>query len=86
MHQANCLTTRQVWRVTNPLAWCTRQTRIDSLAHRTGRSKSFYVKTALREYLTDLEDAFAADTAIDALATEGRRSQLLSALVAETER
>jgi len=30
-----------------------------------GRSKSFYAKAALHEYLTDLEYAFAADAAID---------------------
>lgn len=38
----------------------------DDLARRTGRSKSFYVRTTLHEYLADLEDAFAADAAIDA--------------------
>lgn len=41
--------------------------RFDALALRTGRSKSFYVRTALREHLADLEDAFDADSAIDAL-------------------
>lgn len=60
--------------------------RLDTLARRTGRSKSFYVKTALREYLTDLEDAFAADAAIDAFEAGGRRSRPLSALDAETAR
>jgi len=60
--------------------------RLDSLARRTGRSKSFYVKTALHEYLTDLEDAFAADAAIDVFEAEGRRSRPLSALEAETDR
>ncbi len=59
--------------------------RLDRLARRTGRSKSFYVKTALHEYLTDLEDAFAADSAIDAFEVEGRRSRPLSALETETE-
>jgi RHH-type rel operon transcriptional repressor/antitoxin RelB len=52
--------------------------RLDSLARRTGRSKSFYVKTALHEYLTDLEDAFAADSAIDTFEAEGRHSRPLS--------
>ncbi|MDN5768994.1 MAG: DUF6290 family protein [Humibacillus sp.] len=60
--------------------------RLDSLARRTGRSKSFYVRTALREYLTDLEDAFLADSAIDAFEAEGRRSRPLSALEADTSR
>lgn len=62
------------------------EARLNNLAHRTGRSKSFYVKAALREYLTDLEDAFVADAAIDAFEAEGRRSRPLSALEAETER
>jgi RHH-type rel operon transcriptional repressor/antitoxin RelB len=62
------------------------EARLNNLAHRTGRSKSFYVKAALQEYLTDLEDAFAADAAIDAFEAEGRRSRPLSALEAETER
>ncbi len=61
------------------------EARLDRLARRTGRSKSFYVKTALQQYLTDLEDAFAADAAIDAFEAEGRRSRPLSALAAETE-
>jgi len=60
--------------------------RLDNLARRTGRSKSFYIKAALHEYLTDLEDAFAADAAIDIFETEGRRSRPLSALEAETDR
>ncbi len=60
--------------------------RLDSLARRTGRSKSFYVKTALHEYLTDLEDAFAADAAIDAFEEEGRRSRPLASLEAEIDR
>ncbi len=60
--------------------------RLDSLARRTGRSKSFYVKAALHEYLTDLEDAFAADAAIDAFGAGGRRSRPLAALEAEIER
>ncbi|CAN5554086.1 hypothetical protein BH23ACT6_BH23ACT6_25400 [soil metagenome] len=45
--------------------------RLDGLARRTGRSKSFYVRTALHEYLDDLEDAFAADAAIDVFAADG---------------
>lgn len=60
--------------------------RLNSLARRTGRSKSFYVKTALQEYLTDLEDAFAADAAIDAFEAGGRRSRPLGELEAETGR
>ncbi|MGI8590051.1 MAG: type II toxin-antitoxin system RelB family antitoxin [Nakamurella sp.] len=60
--------------------------RLDSLARRTGRSKSFYVRTALHEYLADLEDAFAADAAIDVFAAVGRRSRPLAALEGETDK
>ncbi len=61
------------------------EARLDALARRTGRSKSFYVRTALQEYLTDLEDAFAADAALDVFAAEGLPSRPLSALEAETD-
>jgi RHH-type rel operon transcriptional repressor/antitoxin RelB len=60
--------------------------RLDNLARRTGRSKSFYVKAALHEYLTDLEDAFAADEAIDVFEAGGRRSRPLAALETEIVR
>lgn len=60
------------------------EARVDGLARCTGRSKSFYVRAALHEYLTDLEDAFAADAAIDAFEAAGRRGRPLSAVKAET--
>lgn len=36
------------------------EARLQALAERTGRSKSFYVRAALEEYLDDLEDYFLA--------------------------
>lgn len=62
------------------------EARLEGLARRTGRSKSFYVRTALHEYLADMEDAFAADEAIEVFDAGGRRSRPLSALKAETGR
>jgi RHH-type rel operon transcriptional repressor/antitoxin RelB len=59
------------------------EARLDALARRTGRSKSFYVRRALHEYLDDLEDAFAADVAMDAFESEGQRTRPLSALKSE---
>ncbi|TFB53580.1 TraY domain-containing protein [Cryobacterium sp. TMT1-62] len=59
--------------------------RLEELSRRTGRSKSFYVRAALREHLTDLEDAFAADESLNAFEAAGRRSRPLSALKAESE-
>jgi len=61
------------------------EARLDGLARRTGRSKSFYVRAALHEYLSDLEDAFAADAAIYAFDAGGRRSRPLSAVKAATD-
>lgn len=59
------------------------ENRLDALASRTGRSRSFYVRQALREHLDDLEDAYAADTAIDTLEASGSKSRPLSAVKAE---
>ncbi len=35
--------------------------RLDALAKRTGRSKSFYAREAIVEHIDDLEDAFLAE-------------------------
>ena len=35
--------------------------RLDTLARKTGRTKSFYVRQALEEHLEDLEDAYLAE-------------------------
>jgi RHH-type rel operon transcriptional repressor/antitoxin RelB len=35
--------------------------RLDRLARKTGRAKSFYVREALNEYLADLEDFYLAE-------------------------
>ena len=58
--------------------------RLDQLARRTGRSRSFYVRTALHEHLADMEDAFAADESLDAFEAAGRRTRPLAALKSET--
>ena len=36
------------------------EARLDSLAKRTGRTKTFYVREAILEYLEDLEDYYLA--------------------------
>jgi RHH-type rel operon transcriptional repressor/antitoxin RelB len=36
--------------------------RLDDLARRTGRSKSFYAREAILEHLADLEDAYLAES------------------------
>ncbi len=35
--------------------------RLDSLAERTGRSKTFYMLEAIREHIEDLEDLYLAE-------------------------
>lgn len=35
--------------------------RLDSLAERTGRSKTFYVREAILRYLEDMEDIYIAE-------------------------
>ena len=36
------------------------EARLDALAKRTGRTKSFYAREAILEHLEDLEDAYVA--------------------------
>jgi RHH-type transcriptional regulator, rel operon repressor / antitoxin RelB len=37
------------------------EARLDALAHRTRRSKSYYVRQAILEHLDDLEDLYLAE-------------------------
>lgn len=39
--------------------------RLDELAKRTGRSKSFYARAAILEHLDDLEDYYLAEKRLD---------------------
>lgn len=47
--------------------------RLDRLAKRTGRSKTFYMIEAIREHLDDLEDLYVAEQRLIAL--RGGRSR-----------
>ncbi len=38
--------------------------RLNELAQKTGRTKSYYARAALESYLEDLEDAYLADEAL----------------------
>lgn len=38
--------------------------RLDELARKTGRSKSFYAREAILEHLEDLEDTYLAEEAL----------------------
>jgi RHH-type rel operon transcriptional repressor/antitoxin RelB len=47
--------------------------RLDRLAAETGRSKSYYVREAILEYLDDLEDIYMAEKRLREI-YEGRQS------------
>lgn len=59
--------------------------RLDELSSRTGRSKSFYVRQAIEEHLSDLEDCYWADEAIRQWDEEGRPTRPISDLKAELD-
>lgn len=42
------------------------ESRLDALAKKTGRTKTFYVREALCEYLADLEDHYLAEERLKA--------------------
>ncbi|MBX4907867.1 MULTISPECIES: DUF6290 family protein [Rhizobium] len=43
------------------------EARLDELARRTGRSKSFYARQAILEHLDDLEDVYLAEKRLEEL-------------------
>jgi RHH-type rel operon transcriptional repressor/antitoxin RelB len=43
------------------------EARLDALAKRTGRTKSYYAREAILEYLDDLEDIYLAEQRLRAL-------------------
>ncbi|MHA6667657.1 type II toxin-antitoxin system RelB family antitoxin [Homoserinimonas sp. A447] len=57
--------------------------RLDALAARTGRTRSFYVKEAIETHLDELEERFWADEVIDRWEASDRKTRPLSDLKAE---
>ncbi|AYG65459.1 MULTISPECIES: DUF6290 family protein [unclassified Rhizobium] len=55
------------------------EARLDELAKRTGRSKSFYAREAILEHLDDLEDIYLAEKRLE----EFRRGENGSVSLAE---
>jgi RHH-type rel operon transcriptional repressor/antitoxin RelB len=53
------------------------EARLELLSQRTGRTKSFYVREAIRAHLEDLEDTYAADEAVRAYEDSGRKRRPL---------
>ncbi len=51
--------------------------RLEELARRTGRTKTFYVREALLQHLEDMEDRYLAERALDRIRSgESRASSL----------
>lgn len=48
--------------------------RLEALARRTGRSRSFYVKEAILDHLDDLEDTFLGEQALEEFRRSGAES------------
>ncbi len=45
--------------------------RLDALAKRTGRSKSYYAREAILEHLDDLEDVYLAEREMESIRSGG---------------
>jgi len=56
------------------------ESRLEALARRTGRSKTFYVREALHEHLDDLEERFWADSVVQEWEESGKESRPASEL------
>ena len=50
--------------------------RLDLLARRTGRSKTYYMMEAIREHLGDLEDLYYAEQQLEAIRAGARTFSL----------
>ncbi|MFP5020321.1 type II toxin-antitoxin system RelB family antitoxin [Pseudonocardia phyllosphaerae] len=51
------------------------EARLDALAKRTGRSKTFYVRQAIQAHLAELEERYWADAAVREWEASGRKSR-----------
>lgn len=51
------------------------EARLDALAARTGRSKTFYVRQAIEAHLDELEELYWADEAVRQYEESGKQSR-----------
>ena len=58
------------------------EARLEALAQKTGRSKSFYAREAILEHLEDLEDTYLAQEALDEHYASGGRTISLQEMIA----
>ena len=62
------------------------ENRLSRLAERTGRTKTFYVRQALRQYLEDYEDAYLAHEALRSMRGEEGLTTPVDEVVAKYDR
>ncbi len=55
--------------------------RLERLARRTGRTKTFYVREAILQHLEDLEDIYAADRVLERIRSGEERTIPLEDLI-----
>jgi len=48
--------------------------RLEKLARRTGRTKTYYVREAILEHLADIEDVYLAEDALERIRTGKERT------------
>ncbi len=54
---------------------CLEEARLNALAARTGRSKTFYVRQAIEAHLEELEELYWADEAVRQYEESGKQSR-----------
>jgi len=59
------------------------ESRLDTLAKATGRTKSFYAKEAIITHLEYLEDIYLAEAALEKFKARGKRAFPLEELMSE---
>lgn len=61
------------------------ESRLDALARNTGRSKAFYIREALLEYLDDLEDIYLAQAVLERVRKGEERTYTLDEVERELD-
>ena len=55
--------------------------RLEKLARRTGRTKTYYVREAILQHLDDLEDMYLAERVLDRIRTGEERTVPLDSVI-----
>ncbi len=61
------------------------EARLDKLAKRTGRSKTFYAREAILEHLDDLEDLYVAEQVVRRIQSGEERTSTLDEVEARLD-